>query len=53
MNVVDYVIVHELAHLMEPNHTTRFWGIVKNQVPKYLSAKEWLKEHGTLLEEEP
>lgn len=53
MNVVEYVIVHELAHLMEPNHTTRFWGIVRNQVPKYGSAKEWLKEHGTLLEEEP
>jgi predicted metal-dependent hydrolase len=53
MNVVEYVIVHELAHLIEPNHTGRFWGIVRTQVPKYLSAKEWLKEHGAILEEEP
>jgi predicted metal-dependent hydrolase len=53
MNVVEYVIVHELAHLIEPNHTTHFWGIVRTQVPKYLSAKVWLKEHGGILEEEP
>jgi hypothetical protein len=50
MNVIEYVIVHELAHLLEPNHTPRFWGIIKAQLPHYSKAKGWLKEHGELLE---
>ena len=52
MYVVDYVIVHELAHLLEGNHTPRFWNIVRTQSPKMEKAKQWLKEHGQLLEEE-
>ena len=50
--VIDYVIVHELAHLLEPNHTPRFWNIVKTQVPTIDRARGWLKEHGEILEEE-
>jgi len=50
--VVDYVIAHELAHLLEPNHTPRFWNIVKTQVPTMDRARSWLKEHGQILEEE-
>ena len=50
--VVDYVIAHELAHLLEPNHTPRFWNIVKTQVPAMDRARDWLREHGQLLEEE-
>ena len=50
--VVDYVIAHELAHLMEPNHTPRFWNIVKTQVPSVDKARGWLREHGQILEEE-
>ena len=50
--VVDYVIVHELAHLLEPNHTPRFWNIVRTQVPTVDRARGWLKEHGEILEEE-
>jgi predicted metal-dependent hydrolase len=52
MFVIDYVIVHELAHLMEPNHTSRFWGIVRAKTPTMEKAKAWLKEHGQVLEEE-
>ena len=52
MYVVDYVIVHELAHLLEPNHTPRFWNIIKAQSPKMEKAKQWLLDHGQLLEEE-
>ena len=48
--VIDYVIVHELAHLIEPNHTPRFWNIVSAQIPKLEKAKDWLKENGALLE---
>jgi len=51
MFVVDYVIVHELAHLIEANHTPRFWNIVRTQIPMVDKAKAWLKENGGLLEE--
>ena len=50
--VVDYVIAHELAHLLEPNHTPRFWNIVKTQVPTMDRARSWLRDHGQILEEE-
>ena len=52
MFVIDYVIVHELAHLLETNHTPRFWNIVRAKVPLAEKAKIWLREHGQLLEEE-
>ena len=52
MFVIDYVIVHELAHLSEANHTPRFWNIVRSQSPKMDKAREWLKEHGEILEME-
>jgi predicted metal-dependent hydrolase len=52
MFVIDYVIAHELAHLMEPNHTPRFWNIVRSQVPSLERAKAWLKEHGEFLEQD-
>ncbi len=48
--VIDYLAVHELAHLMENNHTARFWNIISVQVPRWGEAKEWLREHGDLLE---
>ena len=51
MSVIDYVIVHELAHLIEPNHTPRFWNIVRAQHPATDDAKRWLREHGALLEQ--
>lgn len=50
--VIDYLIVHELAHLREANHTSAFWNVVAVQLPRYLVAKEWLQENGGLLEEE-
>ena len=48
----DYVIVHELAHLLEPNHGHRFWTIVRSQIPRPDAARRWLREHGQLLEED-
>ncbi len=41
--VIDYVITHELAHHIEPNHSSAFWGIVKEQVPNYKELKKLLK----------
>jgi predicted metal-dependent hydrolase len=52
MYVVDYVIVHELSHLMEANHTPRFWNIIRAQLSKMDQAKKWLKENGQILEED-
>jgi len=52
IHVVDYVIVHELAHLLEGNHTPRFWNIVRAQSPRMDKAKQWLLENGQILEED-
>lgn len=50
--VINYIIVHELAHLLELNHTPEFWNIVAVQVPNYKKAKTWLRNNGELLEVE-
>ena len=52
MFVIDYVIVHELAHLIETNHTPRFWNIVRVQTPAIEKATTWLKVNGQLLEDD-
>lgn len=52
MFVIDYVVVHELAHLLEQNHTPRFWNIVRAQAPTMEKAKAWLQKNGALLEQE-
>ena len=46
VTAVDYVIVHELAHLVEPNHTPEFWQQVARALPEYEQRKAWLAEHG-------
>jgi hypothetical protein len=43
LEVIDYVVVHELAHLLELNHSDRFWAIVAAIVPDYLVAKKELR----------
>lgn len=52
MYVLDYLVVHELAHLIEPNHSPKFWNIVSIQISQYEKAKNWLKQNGNLLEVE-
>ena len=44
--VLDYVVVHELAHLIEMNHSSRFWEIVSKEMPNYKEIRKWLKENG-------
>ncbi len=48
--VVDYVIVHELAHLIEMNHSDKFWKRVARILPNYLIYETWLKENGHILD---
>lgn len=47
-DVIDYVIIHELAHLIELNHSDRFWKLVSDAMPNYKEKEEWLKENGHL-----
>ena len=44
--VIDYVIIHELAHLIELNHSRRFWDLVRRADPNYKDKVKWLKNHG-------
>ena len=47
--IVDYVVVHELSHLVRHDHSPEFWRSVKRLVPDYQSEKQWLKDYGHLL----
>jgi predicted metal-dependent hydrolase len=44
-DVFDYVCIHELAHLIEQNHSKRFWHLVQQAVPDYKDKIQWLKEN--------
>lgn len=44
--ILDYVVVHELAHRREMNHSERFWKIVRGILPDYEERRKWLKENG-------
>lgn len=47
--VIDYLVVHELAHLKEMNHSRRFWQLVEQYCPEYKAHRRWLKERGSTL----
>lgn len=47
--VIDYVIIHELAHLKELNHSRMFWQLVSKYCPEWREHKQWLKDHAAEL----
>ena len=49
LEIVDYVIVHELVHLRQPDHSPKFWAKVEALMPDYKRRREWLRENERLL----
>lgn len=46
---LEYVVIHELCHLIEFNHSVRFWRLVESRMPHYEQPKKWLKVNGEML----
>jgi predicted metal-dependent hydrolase len=46
LEVLDYVVVHELCHLREPNHSSRFWRLVASRRPDWRRQRDWLAVNG-------
>ena len=47
-DVLEYVCIHELAHLLEHNHSKKFWTLVEKAMPDYKEKEQWLKENGDI-----
>jgi predicted metal-dependent hydrolase len=50
LTVIDYIIVHELCHLRQRDHSDAFWNEVDKVMPRYREHKEWLKQRGAYLD---
>ena len=48
--VLDYVVVHELCHLLEKQHSSRFWALLRTAMPEYETRKAWLLSNGVRLD---
>jgi len=45
-DVLDYVVVHEVCHLVELHHGPAFWRLVEKRRPRYAESRQWLDDHG-------
>lgn len=48
-NIIDYLVIHELAHLKVPNHSNSFWNLVESFDRNYKNNRKWLKDNGLTL----
>ena len=48
--VMDYVVVHELCHVLHKNHSREFWAAVEQYCPEWRAHRRWLREHGEVME---
>ena len=46
LSIMDYIVVHELVHLIHPNHSRDFWKLVESVIPDYKEKKQWLRVNG-------
>ena len=46
VDIIDYVVVHELCHLLQGNHSAAYWALVGRYLPDYRQRREWLKRQG-------
>lgn len=49
LSILEYVVVHEVAHLIHPNHSKKFWALVSRHCPTYKFCRDWLKENSQIL----
>lgn len=49
LEIIEYVIIHEIAHLTHANHSKRFWNLVSMADPNYKKKTKWLRDNGHLL----
>jgi len=49
-HIIDYIIVHELIHLIEFNHSEHFWKLVEKEIPTYKDCRNWLKKNGPYIQ---
>lgn len=49
-DIVDYIVVHEMCHLIHLNHSKEFWNLVKIIIPNYEENKKWLKQYGIYMD---
>lgn len=47
--IMEYVVIHELAHMIQPNHSDQFWTVVAQLYPAYKEARSWLRNNASLL----
>ena len=48
--IIEYVVVHELAHTLQHNHSKQFWQVVETYIPDWKTRRKWLKSHGIFME---
>ncbi|WP_432663750.1 SprT family zinc-dependent metalloprotease [Wukongibacter baidiensis] len=50
LDIIDYIVVHEMCHLIHMNHSKEYWKTVEAVIPDYKERREWLKKYGVFLD---